>query len=194
MAKYRSLTLFVLILISTFCAQAQVSGGVKLGLNVNGSTGYTLPYYVEKIQNRVDWHGGLYLNFPLIQDLSLQTELLYSRKGSTQIHNLGGRGTKVKTSYRYLSVPVMISFRPIEIISLQAGLEAAYELDGGEYVNRLEASYVIGATWHWRDRVNFYARYVRGMTRPGSELDSSGNEMFGKNTVFQLGVAYQLIK
>ncbi|MFD3001061.1 porin family protein [Pontibacter toksunensis] len=101
------------LMFGTFsAAQAQATFGVRGGANLSTLSGDVNDE--NMFENKVSFHGGLTLNFPLVEDfVSLQPELLYSRKGfksSGQEYTnllLQKRRREGNVSYNYLDLPVL---------------------------------------------------------------------------------------
>lgn len=93
-------------------AQAQATFGVRGGANLSNLSGDLRDE--ELFENKVSFHGGVTLNFPLVEDfISLQPELLYSRKGfktsGEEYTNLllQKRRREGSMNYNYLDLPIL---------------------------------------------------------------------------------------
>ena len=93
-------------------AQAQATFGVRGGANLSNLSGDLRDE--ELFENKVSFHGGVTLNFPLVEDfISLQPELLYSRKGfktsGEEYTNLllQKRRREGSVNYHYLDLPIL---------------------------------------------------------------------------------------
>lgn len=93
-------------------AQAQATFGVRGGANLSNLSGDLRDE--ELFENKVSFHAGVTLNFPLVEDfVSIQPELLYSRKGfktsGEEYTNLllQTRRREGSVNYNYLDLPVL---------------------------------------------------------------------------------------
>jgi hypothetical protein len=96
-------------------AQAQATFGIRAGANLSNLSGDL--QNESLFENKVSFHGGLTLNFPVVEDFfSIQPELLYSRKG---FKNSGEEYTNLlmqerrkegSVNYNYIDVPVLANF------------------------------------------------------------------------------------
>jgi len=96
-------------------AQAQATFGVRGGANLTNVSGDLKNE--DRFENKVSFHGGVTLNFPVVEDFfSIQPELLYSRKGfknnSEEFMNLllQKRRREGRVDYNYLDLPVLGHF------------------------------------------------------------------------------------
>lgn len=96
-------------------AQAQATLGVRGGANLSNLSGDLKNE--DRFENKVGFHGGLTVNFPVVEDFfSIQPELLYSRKGfknnSEEYTNLllQKRRREGSVDYNYLELPVLGHF------------------------------------------------------------------------------------
>ncbi|GAB3537035.1 porin family protein [Pontibacter brevis] len=104
----------VALLVGSFtAAQAQATFGVRGGANLSQLSGELRNE--DMFDNKVSFHGGFTLNFPLVEDfVSLQPELLYSRKGFKNsgveyrsLPLLEERRREGSVNYNYLDLPVL---------------------------------------------------------------------------------------
>ncbi|TPE43405.1 PorT family protein [Pontibacter mangrovi] len=103
----------VALALGTFtAAQAQATFGVRGGANLANLSGDL--QNEDQFENKVAFHGGVTLNFPVVEEFfSIQPELLYSRKGfksnSEEYTNLllQKRRREGSVDYNYLDLPVL---------------------------------------------------------------------------------------
>ena len=101
------------LMIGSFtAAQAQATFGVRGGANLSNLSGDLRDE--DMFENKVSFHGGVILNFPVVEDFfSIQPELLYSRKGfkssGVEYTNLflQQRRREGSVNYNYLDLPVL---------------------------------------------------------------------------------------
>ncbi|RDV16932.1 PorT family protein [Pontibacter diazotrophicus] len=101
-----------LIIGSFSAAQAQATFGVRGGANLSNLSGDLRDE--DMFENKVSFHGGVTLNLPVVEDfVSIQPELLYSRKGfkssGVEYTNLllQQRRREGRVNYNYLDLPVL---------------------------------------------------------------------------------------
>lgn len=103
----------IALLVGSFtAAQAQATFGIRGGANLSNLSGDLRDE--EMFENKVSFHGGVTLNFPIVSDfVSIQPELLYSRKGfkssGEEYTNLllQKRRREGSVSYNYLDLPIL---------------------------------------------------------------------------------------
>ncbi|MDX5436404.1 MAG: PorT family protein, partial [Pontibacter sp.] len=106
----------VALALGTFtAAQAQATFGVRGGANLSNLSGDL--QNEDRFENKVSFHGGVTLNFPVVEEFfSIQPELLYSRKGFTNNDEeytnllLQKRRREGRVNYNYLDLPVLAHF------------------------------------------------------------------------------------
>lgn len=97
-------------------AQSNIKAGIKGGLNVSN-------LYVDDVSDenaRLGTHLGLFAQFGTIGPVALQTELLFSTKGSVAQYS-GFFDQEVKYNLNYLDLPVLAVFKIGEAVELHAG-------------------------------------------------------------------------
>lgn len=106
---------FALMIGTYSAAQAQATFGVRGGANLSQLSGDLKNE--DMFENKVSFHGGVTLNFPVVEDfVSIQPELLYSRKGfkssGVTYTNLllQERRREGSVNYNYLDLPVLAHF------------------------------------------------------------------------------------
>jgi hypothetical protein len=121
----KNLTLLLIHL--SFFSFAQVSVGVKGGLNLNrlatendASAGFLEE---ENIKTFIGFHAGMYLQVPLSDKLSLIPELQFTKRGFAYDDGLQPNS---RANLNYLELPVLVSYSPIEWLGIDLGLTAAY--------------------------------------------------------------------
>jgi len=103
---------------------AENSGfGLKGGLNIATAYGKHDTFYSEPAKINT-FHAGAYVQFSITDNFSLQPEILFSRKGF-EAFNSGVAGGNTKFVFDYFDVPLLLSFRVFNNISLQLGPQAS---------------------------------------------------------------------
>ena len=141
------------------------------GDNVDGST-YT------------SYHFGAVLEFKLLENLSLQPELLYSSQGK----KVDVAGVK-DINYNYVTVPVLAKFYlTSKKLSLEAGPQFSF-LINEDVAEQFEAesfdfAAAVGLGYNITDNFFAQARYVMGLTEANKDAEVT-------NRVIQLSVGYR---
>lgn len=187
--KKTLLTFFVSILALT--ASAQLSGGLKAGLNLANFGADAKDIFDSK--TLLGFHVGGYLTFNVSDALSVQPEVLYNSVGAKS----EGDGD-VDIVVDYISIPVMLLYNVNENFNIQAGpqlglLLGANAKGDGASVDIKEIfkgtdfgiNFGVGANF---GKLNAAARYCLGLA---NVFEDSGDEK-GTNNVIQLSLGYKL--
>lgn len=132
-----------ILLASISVAEAQTGFGIRGGGNYSNLVGDL--QNESRYENKVGFHAGVFLNFPVVdQFFSIQPELIYSQKGfknSEEEFSILGQDYKRtgKVNYNYLDLPVLakISAGPIYF---EGGPQASYLVN----VNNATKEYLNG--------------------------------------------------
>lgn len=202
-----------LLLGFTFFASAQISYGVKGGLNfasakISGSnSGSGLSVEVDTKVRTSIYLGGIaefQLNRP---KQSVQIELLYSQIGTKIDESSLFDETVIKISQ--LTIPVLGKYQLNDDFSLYAGPYFGFNLnieekdvDSGETnddvqddYNKLDLGLVLGVEYMINENIFAEARYNYGLA---NNVDSdvyagTGAELEYKNRLFQIGLGYKFL-
>jgi hypothetical protein len=188
----KRILLSAMLLIGTFgFTQAQISGGIKGGLNFANQE-YSADGFSISPDARTAFHVGAFLAINFSDNLGLQPELLYSSKGS----EFEFAGTTATAKYNYLDVPILLRYSINEMISLHAGpqisLLMSAEDDDGDDISEGVTGSDLGLSFGGQVDLPMGLvgglRYNLGL----SNIDDtdSGGEV--KNRVFQIYVGYKL--
>lgn len=104
-------------------AQITTKAGIKGGLNVSN-------LYLDDVSDenaRIGTHIGLFAQFSPAGMVALQTELLFSTKGSVAQY-YGVIDQEVKYNFSYIDLPVLAVFKVGEAVEIHAGGYASYLL------------------------------------------------------------------
>jgi hypothetical protein len=195
MKKHSFVLSLVLSAVTVMNTQAQgLHLGVKAGANIlkvdgqsmsNGfQFGYNLGAFAE-------------INFP--GAWGIQPEVLFNQ---TNYHT-GDRFSSiyptgisdVKGKLNYLSIPILLSFKPIPLLSLQAGPQFGILMsqndnlvqNGKDAFKKGDFAMVVGAQLNIL-KLKVGARYVIGLT----DINDLGNEDKWKNTGFQVYAGFRI--
>jgi hypothetical protein len=175
--------LFVLLLLVPFMIHAQGVGvGIKAGANWANQDVANVD-----MKSVTDYHLGAYVNVNFSDKWGITPEVLYSLYG-TEYDN-------IKVDLDYVAIPVMLRFKPISLLSLEAGpqfsfLTKAHDEDLGDITDQLKKNdfgLAFGAGVHLPLGFNVGARYVLGFT----DISDVSAESI-KNRVFQIYVGWTI--
>ncbi|MBD2700562.1 PorT family protein [Spirosoma sp. BT702] len=124
----------------------------------------------------------------------IQPEALVGVRGGTFQQELttGGRST-TGVSYYYASLPILAGFIPTEGITIQAGPEFSYALNGGRTGgpgSKNDVGVVVGAHYDFLDmldKFSLHIRYVHGLVNVSPE---AGASYYNRN--LQIAIVYNL--
>lgn len=189
--------LLVLFAASFLCIGAVQSQefrlGAKLGLNIASLGGDT--YGIGSLGAITSFHVGGLVEIPLLGDLAVQPELLYSSEGSD--FSFGNIGTNLKLDY--IRIPLLAKYYLIEGLSAEAGpvfgvLVSANSANSNvkENFNTLDAAFAFGASYSLDLGIFFSFRYNRGLLNVNKNYIDNGTTYNYKNqsNVFQLSAGY----
>jgi hypothetical protein len=176
--------LFAALFLAPLVIHAQGIGfGIKAGANFANQAIKDID-----IKTATDFHAGAYVNLNFSDKWGITPEILYSAYGSTW--------NDVKIDLDYVAVPVMLRFKPISLLSLEAGpqfsfLTKANREDIGDFTDQMKKNdfgIAFGAGLHLPLGFNVGARYILGFTNI-SEV--SADEI--KNRTFQLYLGWTIL-
>ena len=213
-----------LLAVLLVCASGSVFGqsdfqvGVRAGWNyIQTRFDPTIPTIVE-YDYRSGYHFGIATKFNLGREFYLNPELLYNNKGySRGAFNDGLPRSESNTHLNYVSLPILLEYRPQTWLGLQAGPEIGFLasartkfedftwdlLDQEEIglldLNRLDLGLAIGAAFLIDSKLTGSLRYVHGMRQlyesppilfdlEGNALAFEGDNYF--NRAFQVSLVY----
>jgi hypothetical protein len=178
----KTLTLIVVILCAPLLLSAQLGVGIKAGANFASIS--TDDY---ETSSRTGYHVGAYANFKLSETWGITPEVLWSSQG--------GDLDDVEFETNYVTVPIMLRWRIIDLISVEAGPQfnvlTSANSDGADVLDELvNPTYcaAFGALVHLPLGLNAGIRYVAGL----SDLSESDDDNLKDNT-FQIYVGWTIL-
>src|SRR6187549_1428070 len=154
----KTLTLAFALLCAPFLMSAQLGLGIKAGANfanVNSDDFDT--------NSKTSYHAGVYANIALSEKWGITPEVLWSSQG--------GDINDVEFNTNYVTVPIMLRWHIIDLISIEAGPQfnilTSAEQDGVDVLDQLKSpsySAAFGALVHLPLGFNGGIRYVAGLT------------------------------
>lgn len=196
--KLRQLLFLVALPMATFgqMKQSTFVFGPKLGLNMTKVKIVDNPTAFES-KNRFDYNAGVFTRFNFGK-FSIQPEAMYQEKGG----NFSGAGTQ-QQSYKYVSTPVVLGYRPFKGINFEFGPEYSWALNVGAK-NELRNIYgpdakndvalIVGTRIDMLDAVSMFSlnlQYVHGLTNVTNRMSDTTPLDF-RNRTIQLSVSYNL--
>lgn len=184
--------LFILLAHQTF---AQTSYGIKGGFNwvtldVNAADSF---YEKWGYRYRPAFHIGLYSKYNLNKRLSINPELLFSRKGYS--YDRTSEGPNAYEHLNYLNLPIMAGFNLFNSTDLLFGPEFGYLFSSKEIYNKFDFGFSTGINFFARERINLSFRYSHGLT---SVVDTdtyqlpTNEKVDFQNKAFQFSIGYRL--
>jgi hypothetical protein len=176
--------LFLVIILVPLLIQAQGVGiGIKAGANFANPDVSNV-----SIKTATDFHIGAYVNLNFSEKWGITPELLYTAYGSTW--------DNAKVDLDYVAIPVMLRFKPVSLLSLEAGPQFSYLTkanaenvgDVKDQLKNNDFGLAFGAGLHLPLGFNAGARYILGFTNIS---DVSGSESI-KNRTFQIYVGWTI--
>jgi hypothetical protein len=154
--------------------------GLKAGVNFANQS--LSNFQINDTESITGFHAGVYVPIYFSEKWGIVPEVLFSSVGSETPDGAN--------DFTYVSVPVMIRFKPASFISFEAGPQISSLIDAvtaddtynkDDFKNS-DFGLGLGATIHLPLGLNAGARYVWGFTN----VSEIGNDTEVKNTTFQI--------
>jgi hypothetical protein len=179
-----SIALLFISAITSFTYAQGVGVGIKAGVNFANQSISDI-----STSSRTGFLAGVYVPIYFSETWGIVPEVLFSSIGSETPNNVN--------DFTYLSIPVMLRFKPASFLSIEAGpqfssLLDAVDEDGDSFKEDVKGSDFglgVGATVHLPLGLNAGARYVWGFT---NVADLEG-DFEVKNTTFQLFAGWTIL-
>ncbi len=200
-------------------AQSKTQIGIRAGVNYVNNV--LLPNDSDLPQAnayRIGYHIGIHTKIQLSDKLYLSPELLFNNKGYKPNRDVNTFSSEnIRTNLNYLTIPILVEYRPIQNLALQVGPEFGYLISAktkfeSETVDlfdiwksldidpkRFEFGVCLGSEYLLTKELSIGIRYFHGLS---SVIDynimlvnSQGNPISGEepkslNRTFQLSIAY----
>lgn len=162
-----------------------------IGIGIKAGANFADPSVTgTSIKTVTDYHLGGYLNLNLTKKWGITPEVLYTANGS--------KWADIKVDLDYVAIPVMLRYKPIDLLSLEVGpqfslLTRAHMDNFGDIKDQLKTNdfgLAFGAGLHLPLGLNAGARYVLGFTNI-SNVSTADNSI--KNRTFQIYVGWTFI-
>jgi len=192
----KSLVILLVAITVSATSFAQFRIGPKLGANIGKIDGKGFDE-----QYKLGYHLGAFAEIPLGKKFALQPEVLWNQINSDTVsgfkaiyQELGNQDLK-NPQLNYLSIPLLLTYKPAKVLSLQAGPQFGILLNkdktivqnGGEAFKNGDFSLLLGAQLNIL-RVRVYGRYAIGL----NNLNDIDDKEQWKSTGFQVGIGLAL--
>ena len=191
--KVKLLSLAVVTLIST-AAFSQFNIGFKGGANINKLSGQSF-----KDQFSFGYQLGGFVEIGLGGKFSIQPEVLFNQSNvdtSSSFSSVYQFKKLDKVQLKYLSIPLILNFKPSRLLSLQLGPQFGILLNkdntllqNGKEAFKSGDFSMLGGVQLNISKFIIYGRYVVGL----SDLNDIDNQQKWKNQSIQLGVGFKLL-
>lgn len=191
----KKLLLLVAVMAMAMSASAQLSWGVKGGMNganIGGDADGDI---------KISIYLGAFAEIPLAGNWAFQPELVYSRQGAA--------AGDINMRFNYINVPLLAKFYVLDKWSIEAGpqvgflLNAKLATDGNsvkipkEMYKSIDVSIGLGTSYNITDNIGISARYNFGLTNVidpdwlDVNVSGAGGDLTSPNNVFQIGAYYK---
>ena len=194
-------------------SQAQTNSG-EPQFGIKGGVNFSNIYSTDVDDNNVltSFNAGVYAAFPVGDILSIQPEILYSRKGGELTYDNAIASGKAQFKLNYIEVPVLLKVNITDNLSVHAGPYFAYLVDaavsndaGGDSLdfndeynnddfNKFDVGISGGIGYDFKS-LGIGARYNYGFSTIGKERDFAGTSYTipdGKNSNISLYLSFKL--
>lgn len=191
----KSLVILLVAVILSATSFAQFRIGPKLGANIGKIEGSGF-----NEQFKLGYHLGVFAEIPLGKKFGIQPEILWNQINSDTASGFRSIYSNLDENVRnpqlnYLSIPLLLSYKPSKFLSLQAGPQYGILLNrnrtfidnGREAFKSGDFSLLLGAQLNILS-VRVYGRYMIGL----NNINDLPNQDQWKTTGFQLGVGIGL--
>jgi hypothetical protein len=187
-------TLSIILFLSSSSFAQLFNVGVKAGVSMHKITGKS---FSEEFS--YGYHVGGYVDIGLGKKFSIQPELLFNQVNtdtSNSFSSVYPSFNKVNNiQLKYLSIPLVLSYKVANILSLQAGPQFGVLIDqeknlvqNGEEAFKKGDFSLLGGVQVKLTKLRVYGRYVVGL----SDVNNIGDRDKWKNQSLQFGVGIGL--
>ena len=171
----------------------KVKVGVKGGANINKLTGKSF-----SDEFSFGYHLGGMVSVGLGKKFAIQPEILFNQINvdtSSSFSTVYQFNKLDKVKLKYLSLPILLNFKPVKYITLQAGPQfgilmnkSKTLLQNGKEAFKAGDFSMLGGVQVNVSHLNIYARYAVGL----SNLNDIDNKEKWKSQTVQIGVGFTL--
>lgn len=211
--KKKIFVLFALAALLISSAYAQVTFGVRAGVNFQNMNGKDDDGDKLKNDLTVGFHAGANVEIPLAEEFFLQPGILFSTKGANNINNVDN----LKANISYVEVPVNFVYKPLlgkGHLLLGFGPYVAYGIGGkvksddleediefksdvnstdpeAPYLRPLDAGVNILFGYEFPSRLSFQLNTQLGLLNLEPDYEGDSNDAVTKNTGFGISAGYR---
>lgn len=185
-----SIVIASLVSFSSLIHAQGIGVGIKAGANFANQSITDI-----STDSKTGFHGGAYVVLAFSEKWAIQPELLYSSQGS-EWPDL--TTTTITSEFNYMSIPILLRWKPISLLSIEAGPQFSVLLDANvdgtdikEDIKNSDFGLAVGATVHLPLGFNGGVRYVWGFTNV-SDLQDDIDDIEVKNSVVQVYVGWTI--
>ena len=194
--------------------QAQTNSTDKPQFGIKGGVNFSNIYSEDVDDNNVltSFNAGVYGTFPIGDIISIQPEVLYSRKGSELTYDNAIATGTAKFKLNYIEVPILLKVNVTDNLNLHAGPYFAYLINAevnnnsngslfdydnnydNDDFNKLDIGISTGIGFDFNS-IGIGARYNYGFSTIGKERTVAGTTYTmpdGKNSSISLYVSLKL--
>ncbi len=196
--KNNAVVFLIVVLFSSFSAQAQIGFGLKGGINL---TTLNIKDPEMSYSSRSGYHAGIFFRGKF-DKIAIQPELLlFTQSGELKSSVFG----TAKESFTYLSIPIMLKFYPVGGLNLQVGPQFGFLMDGERKYNSLlgsgteditecykksDLSVSVGAGYDFDFGLNFDFRYNLGV----KDINNVANGEEARSRIFLLSLGWNFLR
>lgn len=175
----------------TFSSYAQMTAGIKAGANFSDMIFSKSESVInESYSSRISFHAGSYIKASLTDQLLWQIEILFSNKG----YKSDVDGQTANISLNYINWPILLVYRPFNVVEFEFGPELGLMISGEESLNSFDFGIDFGTRFNINPKLNCGLRYSYGlpfkMQLEGTNAE--GNDITYQNSVFQIYLGFNL--
>jgi len=191
--KTKLLILAIFSMMATAATAQKFHIGAKAGANINKLNGKSF-----SDQFSFGYHLGGFFNVGLGKKFAIQPEILFNQINvdtSSSFSSVYKFNQVDKVQLKYLSVPIMLNFKPVKFLTLQAGPQFSVLmnksktlLENGRDAFKAGDFAMLGGAQVNIGHLNIYGRYAVGL----SNLNDIDNKEKWKSQGFQIGLGLTL--
>jgi len=198
MKKFLLLPVCFLCISSVLFAQKRLGAGLKAGVNVATQVTSGKAENVDS-QSLVGFHGGVTVNYFIIDRLAIQVDGLISQKGSKWSDPYFSGKDKLS----YLDIPMLVRFQLLNFLNIHAGPQFSYllsavqdDISSGEkfdiidWYNKAEIGIAVGAEANLPLNINLSIRYILGISEASNDVEYIDP---WKNSYVQVSIGYRFM-
>lgn len=192
----KSIVFFFLLFLTCGMIRAQISFGIKGGLNISDVVINNVndPDAESDFNFKLGLHGGFFAIAEVGGKTGLSAELLYSNKGVRAINNI---------NLHYITLPVFVRYLVAKKLIVEGGPELGYLLAAksrygnvSSWNNQIDLGLDIGMQYYILSNMMLGLRFNAGISNVVNDtpVTQQGEKIRYQNRVLQLSIGYTLYK